>query len=58
MAAMLGRAPVDLRVNTLKASRDDVAGALKADGLECAAIGAHGIRCARRQRNLNKHALV
>ncbi|HWA30191.1 MAG TPA: RsmB/NOP family class I SAM-dependent RNA methyltransferase [Rhizomicrobium sp.] len=34
MAAMLERAPVDLRVNTLKATRDDVVAALKAEGFD------------------------
>jgi len=32
MGAMLERAPVDLRVNTLKATRDDVLAALKVEG--------------------------
>ena len=34
MAAMQARAPVDLRVNTLKAVRDDVISALNAEGFE------------------------
>ena len=34
MTAMLARAPVDLRVNTLKETRDDVLDALRADGFE------------------------
>lgn len=34
MSAMLGRAPIDLRVNTLKAARDDVLSALRAEGFE------------------------
>jgi len=37
MSAMLERAPVDLRVNTLKATRDDVLTALKAEGFEAEA---------------------
>jgi 16S rRNA (cytosine967-C5)-methyltransferase len=34
MSAMLERAPVDLRVNTLKATRDDVLAALTSEGFE------------------------
>ncbi len=34
MAAMQARAPVDLRVNTLKASRDDVVAALNGEGFD------------------------
>src|SRR5581483_1301444 len=34
MAAMGERAPVDLRVNTLKASRDEILAALKAEGFD------------------------
>jgi 16S rRNA (cytosine967-C5)-methyltransferase len=34
MAAMQARAPVDLRVNTLKATRDDVIDALQAEGFD------------------------
>jgi 16S rRNA (cytosine967-C5)-methyltransferase len=37
MSAMLERAPVDLRINTLKAARDDVLTALKAEGFEAEA---------------------
>jgi 16S rRNA (cytosine967-C5)-methyltransferase len=55
MAAMLARAPLDLRVNTLKASRDEVVAQLKAEGLDCTAIGTNGIRCA--PANFSKHAL-
>jgi 16S rRNA (cytosine967-C5)-methyltransferase len=57
MAAFAGRAPVDLRVNTLKASRDDVLARLTEDKFDCAAIGLHGIRCAAGSAGLNKHAL-
>jgi 16S rRNA (cytosine967-C5)-methyltransferase len=35
MAALQMRAPVDLRVNTLKATRMDVLAALRADGFDC-----------------------
>jgi 16S rRNA (cytosine967-C5)-methyltransferase len=55
MAAMLWRAPLDLRVNTLKASRDAVVAQLNSEGLDCAAIGVHGIRCAA--TNFSRHAL-
>jgi len=37
MSAMLERAPVDLRVNALKATRDEVIAALKAEGFEAEA---------------------
>ncbi|HEY8949961.1 MAG TPA: RsmB/NOP family class I SAM-dependent RNA methyltransferase [Rhizomicrobium sp.] len=37
MGAMLERAPVDLRVNTLKATRDDVLEALRSEGFEAQA---------------------
>jgi len=37
MAAMQTRAPVDLRVNTLKANRDDVIAALKGEGFDAQA---------------------
>jgi 16S rRNA (cytosine967-C5)-methyltransferase len=57
LSAFAGRAPVDLRVNTLKASRDAVLARLKEDGFDCAAIGEHAIRCAPGSANLNKHVL-
>jgi 16S rRNA (cytosine967-C5)-methyltransferase len=38
MQACQNRAPVDLRVNTLKARRDDVMPALQADGFACEAL--------------------
>ena len=57
MAAMQERAPVDLRVNTLKATRDTVLAALKADGFEAQAIGTLAIRCPPGSRNLDKHRL-
>ena len=57
MAEIQTRAPVDLRVNTLKATRDNVLAALQRDGFDCVAIGAHGIRCAPGSAGLNKHPL-
>jgi 16S rRNA (cytosine967-C5)-methyltransferase len=57
MAAFASRAPVDLRVNTLKASRDEVLARLKADGFDAAAIGTNGIRCPPGSTRLDKHAL-
>jgi 16S rRNA (cytosine967-C5)-methyltransferase len=52
MAAMQARAPVDLRVNTLKASRPDVLAALKADGfaVEPTPWSPVGIRIPREHR--------
>ncbi len=55
MAAMLWRAPLDLRVNSLKASRDEVLAQLKSEALDCTAIGTNGIRCA--PANFSKHPL-
>ena len=57
MAGFAGRAPVDLRVNTMKAARDEVLARLKADGFDGAILGEHAIRCAPGTANLNKHAL-
>jgi 16S rRNA (cytosine967-C5)-methyltransferase len=57
MTAFAARAPVDLRVNTLKASRDDVMTRLKADGFACEALDDAAIRCPPGSTNLNKHAL-
>jgi 16S rRNA (cytosine967-C5)-methyltransferase len=57
MAAFQNRAPVDLRVNTLKATRDDVLAALTADGVACEALPtANALRCPPGTA-LNKHAL-
>lgn len=57
MAAFQNRAPVDLRVNTLKAARDDVLAALTADGIACEALPtANALRCPPGTA-LNKHAL-
>ncbi len=57
MAGFAGRAPVDMRVNSLKASRDAVLARLVQDKFDCAAVGAHGVRCAAGSAGLNKHAL-
>jgi len=52
MAAQQGRAPVDLRVNTLKADRDEVLDALAKSGVEAAPTryARHGIRLGGRAR--------
>ena len=59
MAAFIGRAPTDIRVNTLKATRDAVIAQLTADGLACAATpyAPHGIRIAGEAGNLSKSPL-
>ena len=57
MTAFLGRAPVDLRVNTLKAVRDEVLARLGQDGFACEAVGTDAIRCAPDSAGLNKHPL-
>src|SRR6185312_13284006 len=58
MAALQMRAPVDLRVNTLKATRTDVLAALRADGFDCEipAELPDAIRCAPGV-NLTAHRL-
>ena len=50
MVGFAGRAPVDLRVNTLKAARDDVLARLQEDGFACAAVGRHGYPLSVRQQ--------
>jgi 16S rRNA (cytosine967-C5)-methyltransferase len=57
MAAFAQRAPVDLRVNTLKASRDEVLARLTQDGFACEALDVAAIRCPPGSNNLNKHPL-
>jgi 16S rRNA (cytosine967-C5)-methyltransferase len=59
MTAFIGRAPTDLRVNTLKAGRGDVLAALNADGISCAPTpyAPLGIRIAGDATNLSKSAL-
>ncbi len=58
MQAFQDRAPVDLRVNTLKAKRDEVLAALRADGFACQALPElpDAIRCASGAA-LTSHAL-
>jgi 16S rRNA (cytosine967-C5)-methyltransferase len=58
MTAFQTRAPVDLRVNTLKATRDDVLAALQADGFAAEATprSPTGIRCPANTAP-NKHPL-
>ena len=59
MAGLIGRAPTDLRVNTLKATRDNVIAALAADGIACAPTpyAPLGIRISGDATNLSKSAL-
>ena len=61
MTAMLARAPVDLRVNTLKASRGDVLARLRDEGFEAepTPYSPHGIRIAARDglAALRRHAM-
>jgi 16S rRNA (cytosine967-C5)-methyltransferase len=59
MAALQSRAPADIRVNTLKATRDDVIAALAAEGVAAAPapFAPHGIRIAGEATNLSKSAL-
>ena len=59
MAALIPRAPVDLRVNTLKAGREDVMAALKAGGIESAPTpyAPHGIRIAQEAPGLSRSPL-
>lgn len=60
MTAMQARAPVDLRVNTLKATRDEVLAVLRGDGFDAAPTpyAPHGIRIAAREglAMLRRHA--
>ncbi len=59
MIAFQNRAPTDLRVNTLKANREDVIAALAADGITAAPTpyAPHGIRITSDATNLSKSAL-
>lgn len=59
MSAMLERAPVDLRVNTLKATRDGVLEVLKSEGFEASAArySPFGIRLPSTTRGLEQSKL-
>ena len=59
IAAFIPRAPVDIRVNSLKASRDDVIARLTEDGIACtpAPYAPLGIRIAGDAANLSKSPL-
>ena len=59
MAAFIGRAPTDIRGNTLKATRDAVMAQLAADGIVCAPTpyAPHGIRISGEAGNLSKSPL-
>ena len=59
MTAFISRASTDLRVNTLKATRDDVLAQLNADGIACtpARYAPHGIRITGDAANLSNSAL-
>ena len=59
MQAFIGRAPTDLRVNTLKSNRDAVRAALAADGLTATATpyAPHGLRITGDAANLSKSPL-
>ena len=59
MAAFLPRAPTDLRVNTLKAGREEVIAALAAQGLAAAPtpFAPHGLRIQGEAGNLSQSSL-
>lgn len=59
MTAFIPRAPVDIRVNRLKAVRDEVIAALKAEGIAAspAPHAPHGIRISGDAANLSQSAL-
>ncbi|HEY4077952.1 MAG TPA: RsmB/NOP family class I SAM-dependent RNA methyltransferase [Rhizomicrobium sp.] len=59
MQALQPRAPADIRVNTLKAEREDVIAALATDGIASAATpyAPYGIRISGDATNLSKSAL-
>jgi 16S rRNA (cytosine967-C5)-methyltransferase len=59
MTAFIDRAPTDIRVNTLKATRDAVHSALAADGITSAPMlhAADGLRISGDATNLTKSAL-
>lgn len=59
MAALIPRAPVDLRVNTLKSTRDEVIAALNRDSIAAAPTpyAPHGVRIADEVPSLSQSAL-
>jgi 16S rRNA (cytosine967-C5)-methyltransferase len=59
MTAFITRAPTDIRVNSLKAERDDVIADLNSQGIACAPTpyAPHGIRIGGDAANLSKSAL-
>jgi 16S rRNA (cytosine967-C5)-methyltransferase len=59
MTAFIARATTDLRVNVLKATRDDVLAQLNAEGIACAPTlyAPHGIRITGDAANLSNSAL-
>jgi 16S rRNA (cytosine967-C5)-methyltransferase len=59
MQAFIGRAPIDLRINTLKAAREEVLQALQARGVTAAPApyAPHGIRIAGEAGNLSETPL-
>jgi 16S rRNA (cytosine967-C5)-methyltransferase len=59
MQAFIGRAPIDLRINTLKAAREEVLQALQAQGATAAptAYAPHGIRITGEAGNLSETPL-
>jgi 16S rRNA (cytosine967-C5)-methyltransferase len=59
MAAFIGRAPTDIRVNSLKAERDAIIAALSGDGIACAPVpyAPFGIRIEGEAGNLSQSAL-
>jgi 16S rRNA (cytosine967-C5)-methyltransferase len=59
MSAFTARAPTDIRVNTLKARREDVIAALAADGISCAPApyAPHGVRIVGDAANLSRSGL-
>lgn len=59
MTAFIARATTDLRVNTLKATRDDVLAQLNAEGIACTPTpyAPHGIRITGDAANLSNSAL-
>src|SRR5438874_6325222 len=59
MTAFIGRAPTDIRVNSLKAKRDQVIADLNREAIACAptAFAPYGIRISGDAANLSKSAL-